>query len=699
MRIGIASFFTIGIMFSLLIAFFLAIGVFFEALDITTVVVMIIIMNFLMWLIGPMICDFIYSRFHKIEWVDIHKLRRKCPKAANVVENICREYNFSLPKLGIIQDSNPTALTYGSGRWNSRIISSKGLFEYLNANEVAAVYAHEMGHITNRDFIIMTIANTVVSIFYVFYSTFLRMAERSDRAAHVPFALAAFALVFYVVSQYFLLYLSRLREYYADRFAGEKTNPNHLSTALVKIAYGIINTRESKDFINLTKNMGIMSSDASNDKGMLYSIVKDKHDFTAMKKSFIFDIKNPWAKISEINSTHPLIGNRVERLSKMTNKPVFDIKKYLRENPVNKKKMYSMFFKDFFVWSMPILAIIAGILMHFKTSLNAIGLGVLLFGLAIVFRSLYKYNPWRKSGKNNVLGLMSDVYASPMRGKVAELDGKFIGKGHAGSYLASNLQFKDKSGMIFSDYKHIIPVLGDLKFAVADAPKYINKKAKITGWFFRGSLARFYLSSIKTDRWFVKSHPLKRNLIMGIIIILYSLLFLIPQGIGLEETMASSSSTGEDDNNEFITGCDFEVLSCAPGSFQVKADNEETLRLALINDNSISPLIETRVIMSNLKVEIVKNTYEIPVIDYPIYSTENCPVNNVIIEGEEWSGSHKWGGNEKNELIIGCNKGEKFEKGEEVTLRVEYDVTKIGGLQRDRETITRTGLIKAVVEG
>src|SRR5205807_9563989 len=44
----------------------------------------------------------------------------------------------------------------------------------------------------------------------------------------------------YIVSEYIVLWFSRTREYYADRFAGRVTgNPNALASALVKIAYGL----------------------------------------------------------------------------------------------------------------------------------------------------------------------------------------------------------------------------------------------------------------------------------------------------------------------------------------------------------------------------------------------------------------------------------------------------------------------------
>ena len=51
---------------------------------------------------------------------------------------------------------------------------------------------------------------------------------------------AAAAYLLYVVSEHVVLYLSRIREYHADRFSGEATgSPGALAGALIKIAYGL----------------------------------------------------------------------------------------------------------------------------------------------------------------------------------------------------------------------------------------------------------------------------------------------------------------------------------------------------------------------------------------------------------------------------------------------------------------------------
>ena len=63
-----------------------------------------------------------------------------------VIEEVTAEYGYSKPKLGIIDDGNPNAFTYGSARFNARIVVTEGLFEFLEDDELASVVAHELGH-------------------------------------------------------------------------------------------------------------------------------------------------------------------------------------------------------------------------------------------------------------------------------------------------------------------------------------------------------------------------------------------------------------------------------------------------------------------------------------------------------------------------------------------------------------------------
>ena len=65
------------------------------------------------------------------------------------------------------------------------------------------------------------------------------------------------AYIFYVIGNYALLYLSRVREYFADKFSAEHTDPNDLAQALIKIALGILATPENNRLVESTKHIGI----------------------------------------------------------------------------------------------------------------------------------------------------------------------------------------------------------------------------------------------------------------------------------------------------------------------------------------------------------------------------------------------------------------------------------------------------------
>src|SRR5439155_6843062 len=76
-------------------------------------------------------------------------------------------------------------------------------------------------------------------LYYVYFLA-IRLRNVDDRARTPGWVIAIGAYVLYIVSEYIVLWFSRTREYYADRFAGQETgNPNALARALVKIAYGL----------------------------------------------------------------------------------------------------------------------------------------------------------------------------------------------------------------------------------------------------------------------------------------------------------------------------------------------------------------------------------------------------------------------------------------------------------------------------
>lgn len=170
MPLRLVSLLTLGLLSSFIyLVIFLA--NFFAGVDIplVTMIGIIIAFNVLLWLISPFFSDLMYRWFYKVQWKTLDELAVESPKTVELIKKVCTDYRIKTPKLGMIPDENPTAFTYGSGKWNARIVISHGIITYLDDEERAAVYAHELGHIKNNDFIVMTIASTLLQILYEIY--------------------------------------------------------------------------------------------------------------------------------------------------------------------------------------------------------------------------------------------------------------------------------------------------------------------------------------------------------------------------------------------------------------------------------------------------------------------------------------------------------------------------------------------------
>lgn len=241
-----------------------------------------LVFNIAAFFISPFIMDLTQGWLYQTRWVELAEVETLSPETAKVIRQACEQKKLKTPRLGIIDDQNPTAFTYGSLPNSARLVVSQGLFTYLDDDEIATVYAHELGHIVHWDFAVMTVASTLVQICYLIYSTARRFG-RGGGDSKIKDAMQTAALVayvFYVVGTYLVLYLSRTREYFADHFAAESTgNPNGLSRALVKIAYGILEegsrTQEPSRLIEGTRALGIYDHKAAASTGTAYRIASD----------------------------------------------------------------------------------------------------------------------------------------------------------------------------------------------------------------------------------------------------------------------------------------------------------------------------------------------------------------------------------------------------------------------------------------
>ncbi len=146
------------------------------------------------------------------------------PLLASTVARLAAKAGVMPPKLYVIADGFPRALSAGRGPRSSSLAVSTGLLGALPPAELDAVLAHELAHVRSRDVLVQTFAVS----FAVTLVELSRIGGWLERALLFVFAPIAAAFVH--------LLLSERREFAADRFAAALCGtPHGLAGALLRL--------------------------------------------------------------------------------------------------------------------------------------------------------------------------------------------------------------------------------------------------------------------------------------------------------------------------------------------------------------------------------------------------------------------------------------------------------------------------------
>ena len=531
-NLAMASLVTVGLLFGMVFALLMGVMLIMEsenpAVGLTLAVLATVVVNTLIFFLSPFLMDLTQRWLYSTRWVDLAEIRRHSPESAQVIERVCREHKLKHPRLGIIDDQNPTAFTYGSLPNTARLVVSRGLFTYLDDDEAATVYAHELGHIVHWDFALMTLAATLVQTMYLIYVFGRRMSRGggNSKAKDAAQSLAFAAYAFYIVGTYIMLYLSRTREYFADHFAAETTgNPNALSRALVKIAYGIVEegqrSQEPSRLLEGTRALGIYDAKSANSTGTAYRVAASPE---RIGRVFLWDLFNPWGWWMELNSTHPLTGKRVRALSTYAEQlglpTEFEMSQVVREGKgLSRQRLYGSFAFDLLLYSAETIGLFVGLIIGIVALPTNGGFltGALVgLGIGMLVKRSVMFPDFNRAPQKDVLTLMSDPYASPLRGQPVKLDGKLIGRGDAGYSFGSDLKLQDKSGMIFLRYSSRFGPIGNFLFGAGKVKDLIGTSGSTLGWFRRGVAPWMDLIRYTSGGKVIDSYHRVWSLILGI---------------------------------------------------------------------------------------------------------------------------------------------------------------------------------------
>ena len=166
----------------------------------------------------------------------------EAPDLYRMVTRLCERAQLPMPALYVIPDPTPNAFATGRNPKHSAVAVNEGLLRILDHEEVEGVVAHELAHIKNRDTLISTIAATVAGAITMiahmaqWAAMFGGVSRSDDDEGSNPIALLAMAILAPLAAMFLQLWISRTREYQADRTGAEICGrPLALASALRKL--------------------------------------------------------------------------------------------------------------------------------------------------------------------------------------------------------------------------------------------------------------------------------------------------------------------------------------------------------------------------------------------------------------------------------------------------------------------------------
>ena len=287
-----------------------AIMLYFGVFNIIFVGVLVVVINVAQWLFAPYLLGAVY-KIRKIS-------ETENPQLHQIVNNLSKKCGIQTPQLMLAQIPVPNAFAYGSPISGSRVAVTPGLLTALSTDEVEAVLGHELGHLRHRDVQVMMAVSALPSVFmYLGYSLMWGGAGRKNNGngAAIGIGLMGFS---YLLT-FLTLWLSRVREYYADRNSVEVVDNGawKLSTALARIANAAKKpTKQGQQQNGVSAFKCLFITDPGDTSQVTRNI-----DAGYMVQEIVNKKLTSADKVAEAFSTHPNMTKRLRAIQQLSQNP------------------------------------------------------------------------------------------------------------------------------------------------------------------------------------------------------------------------------------------------------------------------------------------------------------------------------------------------------------------------------------------
>ena len=211
-------------------------------LDSSIILIIAIVLSIVMSFSSYWYSDKIVLRMTRAKPIE----KKDNPELYRLVENLSITAGLPLPKIFVINESQPNAFATGRDAKHAVVAVTRGLLEKLERAELEGVIAHELSHIGNKDMLLQTVIVVLVGVVAMLSNMFLRisfwggMGHRNSRDSSglILLALGIIAAILAPIAASLIrLSISRKREFLADASGSLLTRyPEGLARALEKIS-------------------------------------------------------------------------------------------------------------------------------------------------------------------------------------------------------------------------------------------------------------------------------------------------------------------------------------------------------------------------------------------------------------------------------------------------------------------------------
>lgn len=484
-----------------------------------------------LFLLSRWLLDGLLTAVYGMQPLGLEQIELHSPETARCLQRFCQQRKIPLPVLGLLPTTAPVIFSYGCLPRVTRTVVSQGLLEQLSDNEIATVFAGEIGHIACRDVPLLSLVMTVIQIPYTLY----RFASSWDTRRNHPILRAIANLVaalgygLYRLWRWAGLWLSRQRMYYSDRAAVELTgNPNGYARALVKLAIATANVVQEEgktDYLlegfDLLQPLGYHMA----------APVGSVYPYMPLEMALQWGRTNPYRHWLAINNSHPPTGDRLHLLmlyAQHWKLPLeFDFSAY---QPANLRWQQSpaltaQQWRTLLLLSAPFFGV--GIGLAIAYGLSAIGWvgyrlnifliswlyrdAVTFWGLPIVGFCLgmfLRINPFfpeippvrlsNTSSAATLPELLKDPETTPLDSQPVQLVGKLLGRSETGNILGQDLWLQTERGLVRLHTSTPFGPLGYLLPQKIRPADLLHQEVTVTGWFRHGATPWIDVEMLRT---------------------------------------------------------------------------------------------------------------------------------------------------------------------------------------------------------